>query len=364
MTTSKKFDSEKFKSEIIQQLKTDERYKEFFDLYQPTSVESFINTFAREKTMWYQYGDMYMAGNRDEQTRWIDQAHSHLKTILQKKLFDAQCLWRAEQIHFKEIVHSYDFNLWINNILNCPFIEPINEEDIQLYIDYLQQKTDFEDLRWEHDWQSFNEIREAYLDPNSSGEVPEWYEYHMSHTGTGVYCNLPDIREEKESRYMTAWRDSIKAERDIQMQQYEATRDKRPFLNPYDHETCKEFIQKYDSKETLEYYKAYKHWNRHREANESLDEILSMMMSESGRIPIEAHNDWREAVRLAYGKYKAERIIEYLPMAWEEYMMNKSLGIAFPLEAQREFEVEFRNGLIDKIIKGRVYLGEEPNMDF
>ena len=71
-----------------------------------------------------------------------------LKEILQKKLFDMQCLWRAEKIIIPEINVSSDFRYWEANIFNCPFIEPVTENEIEIILKHLTKE---EPYRLDHD---------------------------------------------------------------------------------------------------------------------------------------------------------------------------------------------------------------------
>ena len=82
-------------------------------------------------------------------------AQTCLGNIQQKKLFDKQCQWRAETFTHPAIETTSDFNYWEKNILNCPFIDPITEEDVALYIEFLQEYLG-EDLTFLGRWQDYN----------------------------------------------------------------------------------------------------------------------------------------------------------------------------------------------------------------
>jgi hypothetical protein len=45
----------------------------------------------------------------DDSIKWIGLASKYLEIIQQKKLFDIQCLWRAEKLELKEISICYQF---------------------------------------------------------------------------------------------------------------------------------------------------------------------------------------------------------------------------------------------------------------
>ena len=85
-------------------------------------------------------GSYYQNLISNEGIEWVEAATKHLKVIQQKKLFDKQCLWRAEKIKIDGLQLCCEFLLWENNILNCPFIDPVSEEDLSDYIFFLQER--------------------------------------------------------------------------------------------------------------------------------------------------------------------------------------------------------------------------------
>ncbi len=69
------------------------------------------------------YGKRYANNEEQHGIKWVSKVSDHLQYIQQKKLFDAQCLWRAEQLDIPDIQICYDFMIWEKDILNCPFID-------------------------------------------------------------------------------------------------------------------------------------------------------------------------------------------------------------------------------------------------
>ena len=136
------FDREKTLAEVTQSLKTDERITDYFKQFNKLSVDIFINAYAHKKTIWLECGAAFKEIQFRRDTEWIDLAFEHLENIQHKKLFDAQCLWRAEQLTISEVEICYNFSLWGDDVLNCPFIEAISEDDIKLYLEFLNSDGD------------------------------------------------------------------------------------------------------------------------------------------------------------------------------------------------------------------------------
>src|SRR5882762_2361302 len=127
------------KQEWRTEIDANESMQKYFSQFSSASVESFIDHLLRNKNMWMEHGDRYTERMETDGVQWVYSAFRHLQIIQQKKLFDAQCLWRAEKLAIKEVELCADFRVWEQDILNCPFIDPVSREDIDLYTDYLQQ---------------------------------------------------------------------------------------------------------------------------------------------------------------------------------------------------------------------------------
>ncbi|HEX7415100.1 MAG TPA: hypothetical protein VF411_13730, partial [Bacteroidia bacterium] len=47
-------------------------------------------------------------------------------------------------------------------------------------------------------------------------------------------------------------------------------------------------------------------------------------------VPIQEHEDWREALIVAYRKFKFNTIISNISVAYEQYLMHTETGVGFP----------------------------------
>src|SRR5687767_8395140 len=109
-----------FKAELM----TNEIMLKFLEDAYPTSRESFISDYAHKTVQWLEWGPKNAQWLEREDLSWVNDATGRLKEIQQKKLFDMQCLWRAEKISIPAIEVSTDFDYWEEDIFNCPFLEP------------------------------------------------------------------------------------------------------------------------------------------------------------------------------------------------------------------------------------------------
>ena len=138
---SESLDKEKrraiLRAEIKHDLETNPRYKELFDQYSPYSVQSFIDHYVWKKESCLTLGDFFLRDESDNLLRFETEGAELMWQIQHKKLFDLECLWRAEQIKIAEVEQTWDFRYWEDHLERCPFLPPITEDEIDTYVDYL-----------------------------------------------------------------------------------------------------------------------------------------------------------------------------------------------------------------------------------
>jgi hypothetical protein len=352
---------------IKQEMAANDAMQQYFKQFADDTVRSFINSYAVYKSIWLTHGKHYADNQEHHGIQWVSKASEHLQYIQQKKLFDAQCLWRSEQLDIPEIQLCYDFMMWEKDILNCRFIEPVNESDIELYAQYLlTHYTDY-DISWRNfheSWQDYTEIIEAYTTNNENRDFPEWYDFYNGCRGTGVYMTLPDIRGEKEAFYMELARNYEKANAAAAVpppQPFVASK----YLFYHDKDQRDWFVQTFENKEVQAYYKAYEWSERNKDLKEELGYYLEVLYEADEPVAMEAHIDWAEAVKNAAKKYTCKKIAEALPEAWEQYMMNIQLNIAFPNEQKFKRSGDaIRNMYEEGILLGRKVNGEPEDFNF
>jgi hypothetical protein len=354
--------TEEIKKELFENTAMQEYLKNFYD----TSVASFIDSFATYKSMWLQYGDMYAEIREDDSIKWVSRASEHLKYIQQKKMFDMQCLWRAEKIEIDGVALCYDFQVWEKDILNCPFLEPITEDDIALYSEYLfsSNSGEEEDHFYYESWQDYDEIVEAYKTDNSNRDFPDWYDFYNNRRGTGSYMSLPNTRGEKEEFYMDLGREYN--------QKKNETNDPSPapviqpeFLSFYDKKQRDWFVKTFETKEVQQQYEAFE-WHKDKDdIKEDLESSLATLYSAEEPVIMEAGLNWAEAIKKTATKYTCKKTAEALPEAWEQYMMNIQMNIAFPTVTDKHKTEDYiRNMYKDGILLGRKLNGETEDLNF
>lgn len=350
-----------FQNEIIKDLQTNEKYKSYFSKFAPSSIEGFITGFAFTKLMYTSYADMFQNEKERSLIGMFPEAFRCLAEIQQKKLFDIQCLWRAGKIDLEGITNTFHFDYWEQYIFACPFIEPISESDVDLYMNYLSSSYE-ETANWQHSYQDYNEIKEA-IENDESGVYPEWYEFYDTYRSTGMNIKLPDIRGQKEEFYRELYG---KQQRDQEIKSgtyipYDPS-NRLPHLSSYDDEQVKEFIRLFGESNELELLENYNESkNSH---SDQLDDAIALLSTARELIPIESDLDWKEAVIKSAQLYKNRLIARAMPLAFEEYQMKSDTGISFydtlpPIE-----EDDNSCRVNEQIIKGKILNGESPDFDY
>ncbi len=363
--------------EIIEELKTNKIFCDLLQTIYPTSRDGFTKDYARAKVRWIEWGPKMKEWIEREDLKWINNAGKCLEEILQKKLFDLQCLWRAEKIQLPEIRVTYDFIYWEKNILNCPFLEPISENELNIYMQYMQSSNfEFEEYSWES-WQNYREIKEAYNTDGENRNFPEWYDFYNGRTGASSYLLLPDIRGDKEEFYLKLWRKEhfSKAKQEQEQQDIikavtndtgiisSDTTDKRPYLNSHKKGWLTWFVNTFEDKQTQEVFKRFGGERSFSEYDDLLEEDFEILESAYCDVPIESWFDWKEAIHKAAQKFMVTKINEALPVAYQQYLLNHSLNI-FSKKAVSDYDDSDKNWYSDMVLRGRELNNEPRDFNF
>ena len=369
MSEDKKTDYLELSKRWAKELMENPIVQEYCKPYRSSSLEHFCKVYADTKSYGLQWGEMYERLNEEKENEWIDAGYDHLTVIQQKKLFDAQCLWRGDQLEVKEIEVSFDFIAWEKDVLNCPFIEPITEQEVEWYRQYLSQNNVDLSLGWMSDWQDYDEIKEAYATSNGNRNVPEWYEFHNGKTGFGILFILPDIRGEREKFYQDLGREAYKKENPAPPYVRNPELDK-PFMD-YNLKTMHvEVAQHIEDKHTFTLMKEYLKGTEHLRTaeHERLEEDLRYLAKiKDELIPIESHYDYREALSRAVESYKCRKIAEHLYSAFQKYNMMRKMGFELGTEKEKNQFKSYKDlGKTSKqfILKGREVNGEPKDFNF
>jgi hypothetical protein len=381
-----------FKAELM----TNDIMLKFLENAYPSSRESFISDYARQKVQWLEWGPKNAQWLEREDLSWVNDATERLKEIQQKKLFDIQCLWRAEKITLPGVEVSCDFEHWEEDIFNCPFIDPVTESEVEMYAQYLQSENFEKHQGFMDSWQDYKSIKAAY---NESGEAdrnfPDWYDFHNGRTGLSVYLILPDIRGEKEDFYLDLWRRDARKAQEIEMEKIKAApqvpsetfetpartseastpssevrasekapeeqAEKRPALDYHRNGWMTWFVNTFEDKETQQNFIKYGGEKPFEDRDESLDEDLRLLSRADKTVPIDSWFDWREAIHKAASRYCREKIADALPVAFEQYKMHLDANISFEAPTDR---MGISKWYRDAVLTGRELNGEPRDFDF
>lgn len=355
----------KFQEEILEDLRHNPKYKPFFDAYNPRSIEFWQKSYARIKTIWTRYASTYSDLLLEQSCKYVDMASMKLWDIQKKKLFNLQCLWRAEEIQLPVEI-CYDFEYWHEHIETCHFLPPITEDEVDLYIRFLQYDSDSSD-EYQHLGQNYNDYKEQVVgnveEEDSNYPYPIWYSFYDEHMQTRDLLYLPDIRGKKEEKYMDLARAERAVARTATVQKAESS-EARPNLHTWNRASeLQNFVKKYEDPQNFRAYQAY--WeveDAGQEFSGDIQDILDKIMEENAVFPVAPHDDWREAIKIGYRNHKLNSLIRAIPDAYANYLFRLESGIQH--ESRNKNDYDLRNLFANLILQGRAAAGEPENFNF
>lgn len=345
---------------------SNEPFIKYLEGFRSGSSKSAIDSYLTIRYRWFQFGDLYKEIIDRDRIKWIDLAFVGLGAILQKKLFDLQCLWRANEITIASITISKSFERLGGNIFNCDFLEPITEDEIAMYQEYLiQGDFEFNDYEDFYDWQNYDEIKKSYHSEVSGSIIPSWYMFHNLRTGNSKLFLLPDSRGEKEKFYLDLFRKDMDENNPSKTSQENIITDTRPFFNIYEDEILLHILKTFDTKEAQKLYEYYHEgFEKKHDENEEYETIFNELLKVNEFVPIESHYNFKEALKNAYHRYKCQKIAEHIPIAYEQYMFNLQFGISAPSE-RNSISWDLLIATVENaILDGRELNGEPRDFDF
>lgn len=325
------------------------------------SVKPFLRDYFRNLGQWNRTGEHYLSQKHDRLTRITRRAEDLLEFVQQKKLWDLQILWRANQATVEGVVTSLDFLLLEGKIKSLDFISPISGADIELLKAFLEDDHASRNILAHDGWQDYgslirkNEIHHLY-------RFPKFYEFADAATGTvPLWRVLPDLRGEKESYYAGVAR----------RQRYEATAptavpdreiDFRPslYIGAEHAIPLAKMIEEHKTYERIEAY-----YTVPKDKDYQLAWAIEILEEADLKLPIEAHPYWKTGVILAAQRYDHGLLVEALDAAYENYLFRRQVGIGFADEPFQTMNfkcdpMHWRN----EILKGREILGEPLDFNF
>ena len=361
----KTIDREKLRNEIENDLLTNPKYKDFFEMYSAFSIKNFINSYKYSKAHWIEFSDHFAKAEERQILKYSELAFEKLWEIQQKKLFDMQCLWRAESLQIPVIETSHDFMYWEQAITQCSFVPAINENEYDLYCEYLLSDSYQDNVSLSDRWQDYDTFKKQYLDSREGISKPEWYFYYDTRMGTGSLLSLPDVRGDKEEFYRNLFFENDKLENPEKYIIKEPS-DKRPVFKYYEKEVLEEFINEFETAKVKESYRLAK-VKKHLDV-EMDDDILDALeiLKETAEVSFISATNWRDSIILTAKQVEKESTFKAMSNAYKNYHKRLESGIAFPGSPEKdlEFTLQLIKIFKDQIIKGRVLNGEPADFNF
>ncbi|MCL5031112.1 MAG: hypothetical protein M1480_19070 [Bacteroidetes bacterium] len=369
--------AEKFKrleSEFLSDLKTNPRYSSFFEPYKKSSVDSFIESYAHHKARLLVYSDYCLSNEEDYITKYYNKAEEIIWDIQQRKLYDLQIKWRAEQIKIPEVEISYEFLYWERHIKSCPFISPISQDEFDLYMAYLNYSSYNDIFYWDFNskgYQDYEDFKKQYfyLDKHEEyyTDPPPWYEFYESRTGLGVLYLLPDLRGTKEDFYIDIYIENkrkIEEEKNKDKPKAEVKYEHKESI-PWDYGFIEEFIRKFEDEDTYRKYIGYRRIVEMED--DDLADAIETLHYADRIMPIGNNKNWKDGIIEAAHNYEKIKLIEEMPKVYADYRFRVNAGIKFEGD-DRALRKKYLDGVVDhfkhEILEGRMLNGEPADFNF
>lgn len=346
------------KERIINEVNQDERYTEFFDQYAPSSIAYFISRYAYYKAQLEVYGDYTIIQQKSLLDQWQKCAWNCLEEIQNKKLLDLACLWHAEEVkNLPDIEISIDFTDVQSYILDYPALPDITVEEIEFFIQFLRTNEHVVNfVPWSSGFSIFNWIKDAYIQHGNTGN--QYYDYHNIYTGHHSYFNFPNIRDDKEQKYLQLGLE-LEQKKNKAMQEVSL----KPYLKSTKDEMIK-FARQFKDFKTAHFIRDYEIW-QHQKNDFSVRFALDYLNDlHPEKVPIKAHTQWQDAVYDSAITHLQSKVMEILPSVYQEYMMKKQTGLFISSEKDRNKYNEVNDWYKKLIFDGREALGEPRDLNF
>jgi hypothetical protein len=365
-------------------LLTNRRYQAYYKRYSKSSIRSFVEDYALKKKKWYEKKEKWQKETTDFETQFLTKADEMLNTILQKKLFDLQCQWRAGLIDLPFIEYSDDFFYFCNHIFDCPFIDPITPEEVTaatVFLETVEDKTE----EWYDCWQYYELLKNwqvqklegvisegEFSRDNRAVAPPDFYLFYDDYFNKENFLLLPDVRGEKEMRYRKAVSRYEKEEYErFRLEQNDDEEDGYgwahldSFYIPY-------FVKEVEDQQTQELYEMKNMFklDKYEDDTDDYMKFLIGMRKLGHNFPFVEAPDWHTAIEKTVKSVSQKMTAEMMPYAYDAYLMTFGNDTAKfnKIKALRieNFEFNVKNGsysfltnIRDIIAKGKELLGED-----
>jgi hypothetical protein len=342
-------------------LKAHPAYQAYFANYSKTTVDYFISSYADVKHAMLADKARHKADYEEHRTIFMRLADDFIDIILQKKLFNLQCRWRAGEMDLPHVLSTHDFSFWEHNIRSCPIIPPITEDEIDICIRFLTENIDYETPDWDDcgwEWQDYETFKmmmgffdeeeeentantegyenddddddeddEPYIDED--GEYPAIYKFFDKHQNTRFLMASRDVRTPKQERYMDETRRLYREREEAAAKANGTWREPDPVLRQEEMDhfrqpgllNAAEFVEAVEDGDTKEAYRYKMYW-QNIFSEWHTEDFVEFLTQFNEPIAIEVHEDWRKAVELTARRFRQKKIVEMLPYAFAAYSLE------------------------------------------
>ena len=358
--TEKSLFIKKLEKKFIREIKKNPDAQKYFEQYKPDSVNQFINNFASAKARFVYHSEYYFKEiHKSPELRYRELTDNCLNFILQKKLFNLQLLWLAEKITFPEVRIFWDFSYWHHNIRNCPFLEPITQNEIDIMKEFL--RSDDCDLADNEGGYEPHFFFNDFMNQDEDGDfdcMPDFFEFYDIRMGTGSLLSLPDIRGKKEDHYHILSANKRNKEREEEIA-------KNP-LPPYvpdppslysDDEQMALFAEQFEDPIFNLYFKHLGDEARAQKSTKKderdVDDIYDLMLDIPDLPPVRGGLNWRDALYYCYNDYVHNIIADEIQIAYEEYLLFREMGISAEIDVFALDSKSLSDTVYEMILEGR-----------
>lgn len=332
-------------------------------------TETFLADYYKQRQSWLDLGEHYRKEHHEWLTIDMQRAETALFYIQQKKLFDLQCLWRAEQEKVPGVQYSGQFCLLELKIKTLDFLPPITGEEVELLKDWLTDWKTSRSLYPEFGWQDYHSFIRNNCE-NDYASPPPYYQFVDERMKTvPLWKVLPDIRGKKETEYKIAAREARWAASEAGAPSYKKDTedeefDHKPYLSVYGPEV-EEFVKNFEDHHVNECRVAYEH-KRFIRDDRDVEFALESLQNAQGPVPMIAHPNWREGLLLTAWTYERNRLVKAIDVAYENYCFRRQMGIGYaePDQNARSRCLGDPEGEGMEILDGREALGEPRDYNF
>jgi hypothetical protein len=350
------------KEQHIEHLKKERAYFKHYEKIDSTDIDEFIEEYATLKTELYEKKEELATKYERHETQFLTKADYYIDTILQKKLLNLQCLWRANKIQLPLICVIDDFDYWQENIRACPFIAPITEQEIEICVRFLLEEIDWDDNEYNDTfWQNLDGFKfrmdyERYSEDErkihemtgcNEDEIPRLYTFFDKHLKTAYLLDLEDLRGPIESAYYNQAEEMasegyeetlIKEGKWDEMMDFDENGVSKTMEYYFWMHSLRwaKFVERAEDQQTRELFRQWEYFRRKEKKSIYYERITVHslkndptvyfdFLQEFEEVPaIEAQSgdNWRIALERTARKFKQIRVAEVLPYAYETYLLG------------------------------------------